>query len=142
MLPLRVVLDTSVLISKLIYAPGSTWLVQAWQNGALIPLVTEETLFELERVLYRAKFHLAAKDVAARIAEYYPWCQIYPEDAAIPVPECRDPDDRKFLQLARQAQADALVTEDQDLLTLQDAFPIPILTLDRLQAWLPAAPRG
>ena len=142
MLPLRVVLDTSVLISKLIYAPGSTWLVQAWQNGALIPLVTEETMFELERVLYRAKFHLSLEKVAERIAEYYPWCQIYPEDAAIPVPECRDPDDRKFLQLAQQAQADALVTEDQDLLTLQDAFSIPILTLDRLQALLPAAPRG
>ena len=28
------------------------------------------------------------------------------------------------------------------LLTLQDAFPIPILTLDRLQAWLPAARIG
>ena len=142
MLPLRVVLDTSVLISKLIYAPGSTWLVQAWQNGWLIPLATEETIAELKRVLYRAKFGLSLRSADERIAEYYPWCQIYPEDAAIPVPECRDPNDRKFLQLALQTHADALVTEDQDLLTLQDAFPIPILTLDRLQALLPAAPHG
>ena len=141
MLPLRVVLDTSSLISKLIYAPGSTWLVQAWQNGALIPLVTEETIFELDTVLNRAKFGLSIDEVKDRIAEYRRWSQIYPVDTTIPVPDCRDPADRKFLQLARQAQADALVTEDQDLLTLQDAFPLPIITLDRLQAMLPASPR-
>lgn len=141
MLPLRVVLDTSALISKMIYAPGSTWLVQAWQNGDLMPLVTEETIFELDTVLKRAKFGLSIEEAEERIDEYYPWCQIYPVDATIPVPDCRDPADRKFLQLARQAQADALVTEDRDLLTLQDAFPIPIITLDRLQAMLPAAPR-
>ena len=142
MLPLRVVFDTNVLVAKLLFDPRSSWLPRAWQDGRLIPLATEETIQELIEILNRVKFHLAADEVEKRIAEYRPWCQIYPEDAAIPVPECRDPDDRKFLQLALQAQADALVTEDQDLLTLQDAFPIPIIPLDRLQALLPAAPRG
>ena len=137
--PLRVVLDTSVLISKLLYAPGSAWLVQAWQNRALIPVATEETLAELKTVLYRAKFGLSITAVDVRMAEYRPWCQIYPEDAAIPVPECRDPDDRKFLQLAIQCQADALVTADYDLLTLQPDFPIPIITLEQLQSRLTTA---
>lgn len=141
MLPPRVVLDTNELVAKLLFDPRSSWLPRAWQDGRLIPLATEDTIRELIGILNRAKFHLTPDRVHDRIAEYYPWCQIYPVAAAIPVPECRDPDDRKFLQLARQAQADALVTEDRDLLTLQDAFPIPIITLDRLQALLPAAPR-
>ena len=138
--PLRVVLDTSVLISKLIYAPGSTWLVQAWQNRVLIPVSTEETLSELKTVLYRAKFGLSEAAVDVRMAEYRPWCQIFAEDAAVTVPECRDPADRKFLQLALQSQADALVTADYDLLTLQPDFPIPIITLEQLQSRLPAVP--
>ena len=141
MLPLRVVLDTNELVAKLLFDPRSSWLPLAWQDGRLIPLATDDTIRELIGILNRAKFNLTPDRVHERIAEYYPWCQIYPVDATIPVPECRDPADRKFLQLARQAQADALVTEDQDLLTLQDAFPIPIITLDRLQALLPAAPR-
>ena len=138
--PLRVVLDTNVLIAKLLFDPRSTWLVQAWQNQVLIPLATEETLGELDRVLTRAKFGLPQDRVDERLAEYRPWCQIYPVDAAIPVPECRDPDDRKFLQLAIQTQADALVTADYDLLTLQPDFPIPIITLEQLQSRLPAVP--
>lgn len=138
--PLRVVLDTNVLIAKLLFDPRSTWLAQAWQNHTLIPLATEETLGELDRVLARAKFRLPQDRVDERMSEYRPWCQIYPVDAAIPVPECRDPDDRKFLQLALQSQADALVTADYDLLTLQPDFPIPIITLEQLQSWLPATP--
>lgn len=137
--PLRVVLDTSVLISKLLFDPRSTWLVQAWQNQTLIPLATEETLDELKTVLYRAKFRLSAEEVDVRMAEYRPWCQIYPVDATVLVPECRDPADHKFLQLARQGQADALVTADLDFLTMQSDFPIPIITLDQLQALLPTA---
>lgn len=138
--PLRVVLDTNVLIAKLLFDPRSAWLVQAWQNQTLIPLATEETLGELDRVLTRAKFGLPQDRVDERLAEYRPWCQIYPADAAVTVPECRDPADRKFLQLALQAHADALVTADYDLLTLQPDFPIPIITLEQLQSRLPAIP--
>ena len=139
MAALRVVLDTNILVSKLLFSPGSAWLVQAWQNQTLIPLATPETLDELYEVLARPKFRLSQGEVDSRMNQYLPWCQICPMDVAVPVPECRDPADRKFLQLAWQVQADALVTADQDLLTLQDTFPIPIITLDQLQALLPTA---
>ena len=50
-------------------------------------------------------------------------------DAVAPaVPECRDPFDRPFLELATAARADALVTGDADLLALADSFAVPILT--------------
>lgn len=57
------------------------------------------------------------------------------------VPECRDPRDRMFLELAVVGQADALVTGDGDLLTLAPVFAVPIITpttlRSRLQEELP-----
>ena len=47
---------------------------------------------------------------------------------SIEVPECRDPFDRPFLELALVAQADALLTGDKDLLVLAEVFPVPIVT--------------
>lgn len=46
---------------------------------------------------------------------------------ALPQP-CRDPRDNKFLALALCRSADALVTGDDDLLTLNPYRAIPILT--------------
>ncbi|HVT45962.1 MAG TPA: putative toxin-antitoxin system toxin component, PIN family [Thermoanaerobaculia bacterium] len=43
----------------------------------------------------------------------------------VATPDCRDPDDRKFLALAIAGAADALVTGDDDLLSVEvEAFRI------------------
>ncbi|WP_245593504.1 putative toxin-antitoxin system toxin component, PIN family [Azospirillum halopraeferens] len=47
---------------------------------------------------------------------------------------CRDPDDDKFLALALAADADALVTQDRDLLVLRRIGTTPILHPDRFVA--------
>ena len=44
------------------------------------------------------------------------------------VPDCRDPLDRPFPELALAARADALLTGDKDLLVLAEVFQVPILT--------------
>ena len=49
------------------------------------------------------------------------------------VPECRDPNDRPFLELALLSNADALVTGDRDLLVLGPVFSIPIITPNTLR---------
>ncbi len=41
---------------------------------------------------------------------------------------CRDPDDDRLIEAALAARADAIVTGDQDLLTLGDIAQIQILT--------------
>jgi uncharacterized protein len=43
-------------------------------------------------------------------------------------PVCRDPDDDAVLALARAAQADVIVSGDDDLLSLASFDSIPILT--------------
>ena len=57
-----------------------------------------------------------------------PGCEMVAITQPPVVPECRDPRDRPFLELAAAAQADALVTGDSDLLVLAPEFDVPIIT--------------
>ena len=74
------------------------------------------------------KFRLAVGDREALLEEYLPWCEVVFIPNFVEVPDCRDPDDRVFLELAAAGDADALVTGDADLLALGTAFTVPILT--------------
>lgn len=124
----RLVLDTNVLLSALLFPAGSlSWLRHAWQSEALRPLASRDTTAELIRVLTYPKFRLNDDEREDLLADYLPWCETVDVSKAPPVPPCRDPFDRPFLELALVAQADALVTGDNDLLVLADAFPVPIL---------------
>lgn len=125
----RIVLDTNVLLSALLFhAERLSWLHAAWQAGALCPLASRETTDELIRVLCYPKFDLDGGEREALLADYLPWCETVVVSRPPVVPQCRDPFDRPFLELALAARADALVTGDNDLLALASAFSVPILT--------------
>ncbi len=127
--PPRVVLDTNVLLSALLFHQGSlAWLRHAWQSGTIRPLASRETTEELIRVLAYPKFKLNDADREDLLGDYLPWCEIVKVPNSIDIPDCRDPFDRLFLALAAVAGADALVTGDKDLLTLSDSFGVPILS--------------
>lgn len=141
MTPPRVVLDTNVLLSALLFRQGSVaWLRHAWQAGAIRPLASRDTAQELIRVLAYPKFKLTDADREELLGDYLPWCETVSVANALPVttqvtaqvtpqvPACRDPLDRPFLTLAAAAQADALITGDKDLLELADEFKVSILT--------------
>ena len=138
--PLRVVLDTDVLVSALVFQSGAlSWLPQAWQATRLIPLVSPVTLLELATVLSYDKFAIAPSRRLELMALYEPWCQLVVIPNPPPqVPECRDPGDIPFLELALLAQADDLVTGDRDLLDLAPSFSVPIITPNELYARLAA----
>ena len=143
MTPPRLVLDTNILVSALLFHSGRlSWLRGAWSSGRIRPLAGRETTAELIRVLGYPKFRLSDSDRQDILEDYLPFC----ETAAVPdpppeVPECRDPFDRPFLELALAARADALVTGDADLQALSDAFVVPILTPAGLKRQLQDADR-
>lgn len=57
----RVVVDTNVVLSALVFGGGATARVrQAWQTGRLLPLASTATVQELMRVLAYPKFKLSA----------------------------------------------------------------------------------
>ena len=132
----RVVLDTNVAVSALVFRQGRlAWLREAWEAGRIVPVVSAETLAELVRVLAYPKLKLSEEETKNVLAHYMEHAEAVREaGTSVRVPECRDPDDRKFLQLAYAAKADALVTGDEDLLTLAGKSRVPILTPEALKA--------
>lgn len=129
MTPPRLVLDTNVLLSALLFHQGSVaWLRHAWQSDAVRPLASRDTTEELIRVLAYPKFKLTDEDREDLLGDYLPWCETVNVPAKTKVPDCRDPFDRPFLALAAAAKVDALITGDKDLLALSDSFKVPILT--------------
>ncbi len=132
--PPRFVLDTSVVFPALRFHRGQLlWLREAWQAECLIPLTSSATVAELLRVLAYRRFGLNETYQRELIADYLPWCETVDVPSDTPVPDCRDPSYRPFLELAMAGQADALVTGDADLLALAPVFTIPILTAR--EAW-------
>ena len=120
----RLVLDTNVVLSALVFRTGHAGLVRrAWQSGLVLPLVSTPTAHELVRVLAYPKFRLSVAEQEELLADYLP----YAETARIPnpaptVPSCRDPFDEPFMHLAVAGRARVLVSGDHDLLSVAAEF--------------------
>ena len=132
-MPLRVVLDTNVLLSALLFKGGLAAIMHAWQQpGAtpqIVPIVSKHTAEELIAALRYPKFALTANEQAEVLAEYLPYCETLAAPATKKrIPVCRDVDDQPFLVLTVAANADALVTGDRDLLALKGQIDADILT--------------
>lgn len=128
--PLRVVLDTNVVVSALVFrSEVARRLRAAWQGGACLPLVSSATVRELLRVLAYPKFRLSADDRQELLADYLPWTQsLRDPQPAVTLPKCRDPHDAIFLELAAAGRARFLVSGDHDLLALVGKTPFAIVT--------------
>jgi putative PIN family toxin of toxin-antitoxin system len=117
---MRLVLDTQVWLDWLVFDDASVRPLRAWiESGRAEVLIDDAGLAELERVLAyplgkrpvdAAACLAACRREATRVeigsGEFYG------------LPQCRDPDDQKFLTLAASARADCLVTRDRELLRL------------------------
>jgi putative PIN family toxin of toxin-antitoxin system len=125
---MRVVADTNVLVRALINGANSSPLLQLWQSKQFQLIVSTETLAELAAVLTRPKFqrYFTSDNVTALLTllrEHGEWVVINPHLAL-----CRDPKDDIFLNLAIAAQADYVVSEDNDLVA--DAALIATMLTD------------
>jgi uncharacterized protein len=127
----RVVIDTNILISALVFGGKISRLRFAWQSSCFTPLVSKVTTTELIRVLAYPKFKLTPTEQEDLLSDYLLFCESVAMPNVLPAtPECRDPFDVPFLVLALVGEADYLVTGDRDLLVLKDDFSCPIVTAD------------
>jgi putative PIN family toxin of toxin-antitoxin system len=133
MKPPRVVLDTNVVLSALLFQGGPAARVRfGWQSERFVPLASTVTAQELVRVLAYPKFRLSPAEQAELLADFMPWVEVVEvPDPPPKVPTCRDPLDMAFLQLAAAGKARALVSGDRDLLALAGAPGLcPIMSVD------------
>ena len=128
---MRVVLDTNVVVSALIWGGTPERLIEAAGDGLLELVTTEELIAELAGILGRTKFaaklkkkNLSAAEIVARYRELAETIE------AVPVEETklRDPDDAAVLSCAFSASADAIVSGDDDLHALGIYQGIPVLS--------------
>ena len=132
----RVVLDTNVVLSALVFRAGAAGQVRlSWQHGLVLPLASTATVQELVRVLAYPKFRLSKAEQDELLADYVP----YVETVRIPqppptVPDCRDVSDLPFMYLAVAGKAQVLVSGDRDLQAIAIEFErktsCPIMPLD------------
>uniref|UniRef100_E6QKD2 PIN domain-containing protein n=1 Tax=mine drainage metagenome TaxID=410659 RepID=E6QKD2_9ZZZZ len=126
--PGRFVLDTNVIVSGVLQpesAPRRAML-EAQQRGQL--LASQDTLDELQNVLSRSRFdRLASAAKRAQLFDEY-LANVELILVVSPIRACRDPRDDKFLALAYDGRADALITGDDDLLALHPFHGIAILS--------------
>jgi uncharacterized protein len=127
----RVVIDTNLLVSALVFGGNISKLRLAWQGDRVIPLVSKATITELIRVLAYPKFKLTRSEQEDLLSDYLPFCDTVLMPSQLPIiPQCRDRDDEPFLSLAIVGQADYLLTGDRDLLCLGDRFVCPIMSVE------------
>ena len=116
---LSLVLDTNVVLDLLHFRdPAVEPLREALHNGRAACFGNAACRDELAHVLSYPQLKIA-EDEARRILDDYAALALPCEaPASIVLPQCRDPDDQKFLELAQAARADLLVTKDKALLAL------------------------
>ncbi len=123
----RAVLDTNVLVSALISpGGGSARLLLELRSGAFELIVSPLLIAELREVLRRDKFRRCVSEAEAdAYVELIRTEGVARADPApSPEPLGADPDDEYLIGLARDAQADALVTGDAHLLELRAVIPV------------------
>lgn len=125
----RVVLDTNVLVSALLFGGKLAPLVAHWKSGAVIPLFSHATFTEFRKVLTYGRFALKDPEIRVLIEEeVLPWFEVVESGEEIRG-VCRDPGDDIFLSCAVAGGADAIVSGDKDLLALGAFRGIPILSV-------------
>lgn len=134
---LRLVLDTQVWLDWLVFDdPGIAPLREAHDARRIEIVMDAACEAELVRVLAYdlGKYTIDENAQAACLARCRGIVKRVEPESVQGLPQCRDPDDQKFLELALAVQADFLVTKDRALLELQRrALPFRICAPQALE---------
>jgi uncharacterized protein len=120
---LRFVLDTNVCLDLFVFNdPQCASLFDAVRAGEIELVTREDCRAEWQSVLAYPQLKLTGEEQTRAGEVFDTWVRRIPSDTApsgeVTLPRCRDPDDQKFLELAQQSAAVALLTRDDELLRL------------------------
>lgn len=121
---MRLVLDTNVCLDLFVFHdPRWDALLGALKSGHVQAVTRQDCRMEWLIVLTYPHLPLNPETRALSTAAFDALITCLPApaptwEAVAPLPRCTDPDDQKFLELARDARADILITKDKALLKL------------------------
>jgi putative PIN family toxin of toxin-antitoxin system len=125
---IRVVLDTNVLVSGLLFTGPPSQLVSLWRARRIVLLLSKDVFIEYLRVLAYPKFKLSGEEIKALVDEYFlPFAEMVTV-AEVPVVIREDRADDNFLALAAAGRARYIVSGDKHLLALREYRCVRIVT--------------
>lgn len=104
---MRVVLDTNVLVSAILFTGISSELVSLWQRSAITVLISRVILEKYLHVFSYPKFHLSAAEIKGLI-----------EEELLPYVEVVNPRRRLRVECAVAGKARIIISGDKDLLSI------------------------
>ena len=123
----RVVIDTNVLVSALLFGGGPGGLITLWKENRIQPLSSKDIMGEYLRVLAYPKFRLTEEEIECILSqEILPYFEVITVKSAQPF-VLEDPSDDKFIWCALEGNAEAIISSDQHLLSLSSC-PVPIFS--------------
>lgn len=128
---MRIVIDTNVLLSDLLWHGTPHALLSHVRSGTAELVMSHTLLDELAEVIARRKFAAILARTTRTPERILSEMQALAEIVVappLPLPVCRDPDDDAVLACALAAHADLIVSGDDDLLVLKEFQHIPIIT--------------
>ena len=124
----RVLIDTNVLISGLLFDGNPGELVKLWKKGQIVPLCSKEIVKEYLRVMAYPKFQLSESEIdfllTQEILPYFEVLTVKPGKSFVTM----DPSDDKFVWCAIEGRAEVIVSGDEHLLNLLKS-PVPVFTV-------------
>jgi putative PIN family toxin of toxin-antitoxin system len=125
---MRAACDTNIWLRGLFRStsyPGR--VIDAWLDGRFLLVTSDQLLAEAADVLTRAEIQSRFRITPERVGLFLTQMRALGEVITITgaVQGCRDPDDDMLVETAILGKADALVTQDNDLLTMT----VPGLTI-------------
>ena len=128
---MRAIIDTNVFIAGLLWRGSPHVLLEHARAGTLAVISSSTLIAELEDVLGRAKFAAILSETSTSldrtIAEVRQLAELI-DPPPLERPVCRDSTDDHVLAIALSANADMVVSGDDDLLVLRSFTNIPIVT--------------
>jgi len=125
----RVVVDTNVFVSSILFEGVANQLVDCWQRGRFIFLISKPILEEYIKVLSYPKFELPEEQIKEIIGkEFLPFAEVVALKTSVSVIK-EDPFDNVFLSTALDGKASFIVSGDRHLLRLTRYKDIRIIEL-------------
>lgn len=127
MTPLRIVLDSNVVISAFLFGGPPARLIQHMVAGAVLSFTSVPIIDEIRDVLRRPKFGLPPEQAIDLVEELHDLCRIVSTGERVRA-VAADPDDDIVLECALAANADVIVSGDCHLLDLREWRGMRILS--------------
>ena len=123
---MRIVVDTNVLISGIFFGGFPGKILRASVEGRIRACASMEILNEYQEIIREMVRRKQGNIDVSILNPLIRSMEIIEPASKIEI--CRDPDDDKFINCARDAQAMYIVSGDKDLLVIQQFENISIVT--------------